>query len=246
MSIKERESKILEYLRQNRRATVEELCGAFYVSEPTMRRDLANLSREGKIVRTHGGAEHKSELGENLPLSLREQEHSDAKNVIGKKCLELIGDGDVIMTDGSSSALALLRLLDGKKSVIVITNSAKASLILAEANIKTLVTGGELVPDTLVYAGSYAENFIRSFNADICFFSVRTLTKYGALTDNAIAENSIRRAMLSRSKKRVLMLDSQKVGEPCLSTLCTLDNVDLVISERDISEHFPKYREKFI
>ncbi|MBE6693482.1 MAG: DeoR/GlpR transcriptional regulator [Ruminococcaceae bacterium] len=246
MSVKERESKILEYLRQNKRATVEELCRAFYVSEPTMRRDLATLHSEGKIIRTHGGAEHKSELGENLPLSLREREHSDAKQVIGKKCLDLIRDGDIIMTDGSSSALALLRLLDGKKSIIVITNSAKAPLILANANIKTFVTGGELVPDTLVYVGSYAENFIRSFNADICFFSVRTLTEYGALTDNAIAENSIRRAMLSRSKKRVLMLDSQKMGAPCLSTLCSIENVDHVISERDISEHFPKYKEKFI
>lgn len=246
MSVKEREAKILEYLRLNRRASVEELCHAFFVSEPTMRRDLANLHADGKILRTHGGAEHRSEPGENLPLSLREREHSDAKNVIGKKCLDLISDGDVIMVDGSSSALALLRLLDGKKSIVVITNSAKAPLVLASPNVKTFVTGGELSSDTLVFAGNYAENFIRSFNADICFFSVRTLTPEGALTDNAIAENSIRRAMLSHSKKRALMLDSQKIGDPCISTLCTLNDIDLVISESDISEHFPNFKEKFI
>ena len=34
-----------------------------------MRRDLAELSAKGKLIRTHGGAVHKSALGENIPLS---------------------------------------------------------------------------------------------------------------------------------------------------------------------------------
>lgn len=247
MSFREqRENAILEYLREHKEVSVGELCRALYVSEPTMRRDLASLNASGRIIRTHGGAAYRSEPGENLPLSYREREHSDAKTAIGKKCLSLIRDGDTVMVDSSSSALALLRVLDVKKSIVVVTNSAKAALILAETKVKTFVTGGELAADTYAYVGSYAEEFIRSFNADLCFFSVRRLTPDGRLTDNALAENRVRSAMLSVARRRVLMLDSQKIGDPCLHTLCHIPDVDHIVSERDISDMFPQYADKFL
>ena len=246
MGFKERETAILEYLREHKGANVSELCAALFVSEPTMRRDLTKLNVAGKIIRTHGGAVHRSELGENLPLPMREKENPEAKTIIGKKCLELINDGDTIMVDGSSTALALLQELGDKKAVVVITNSAKAPLVLANKNIKTFVSGGELASDTYVYVGSYAESFLRAFNADICFFSVRTLTRDGMLTDNAIEENSARKVMMSQSKKKVLLLDSRKLGNPCMSNLCTINDVDFIVSECDISANFQEHKEKFL
>ncbi len=246
MSHKEREHLILEYLQSNGEATVEELCRATFVSEPTMRRDLASLNSAGKIIRTHGGAAHRSVLGENIPQSYREREHSEAKLEIGKKCLSLINDGDTVMIDGSSTAQALLGVISEKKSLVVITNSAKAAMILDKSNVRLFVTGGEIATNTYAYVGSYAEDFLRSFNADVCFFSVRTLTGDGLLTDNAIAENAIRRVMLSHSKKSVLMLDSEKLGAPCMNTLCTIDDVSCIVSERDISNYFPHRKNKFI
>lgn len=241
-----RELLILEYLQKNGEATVAELCRTTFVSEPTMRRDLAALSNAGKIIRTHGGAAHRSVLGENIPLSYREREHSEAKLEIGKKCMSLINDGDTIMIDSSSTAQALLSVISEKKSLVVITNSAKAAMILNKSNVRLFVTGGEIATNTYAYVGSYAEDFLRSFNADICFFSVRTLTNDGLLTDNAIAENAVRRVMLSRSKKSVLMLDSEKLGAPCINTLCTIDNISCVVSECDISACFPNHKYKFI
>ena len=246
MSFKEREIAILEYLNEHKETSISELCAAFFVSEPTMRRDLAKLNMAGKIIRVHGGAAPRSELGENLPLTIREKENPEAKTIIAKKCLKLINDGDTVMVDGSSTALALLQELGDKKSVVVITNSAKAPFVLAKTKIKTFVTGGELASDTYVYVGSHAENFLRAFNADICFFSVRTLTQDGMLTDNAIEENSVRKVMLSQSKKTVLILNSGKVGKPCLSNLCTINEVDFIVSECDISDRFEGVEGKFI
>lgn len=246
MSQSEREPLILKYLQKNGEASVEELCRATFVSEQTMRRDLAALNSAGKIIRTHGGAAHRNALGENLPQSYREREHSHAKLEIGKKCLSLINDGDTVMIDGSSTAQALLSVISEKKSLVVVTNSAKAAMILDRANVRLFVTGGEIAANTYAYVGSYSENFLRSFNADVCFFSVRTLTDDGLLTDNAMAENAVRRVMLTRSKRSVLMLDSEKLGAPCMNTLCTIDQISCVVSERDISPHFPNHKHKFI
>ena len=246
MAHKERETAILEYLQGKKEASVTELCRALFVSEATMRRDLAALNRSGRILRTHGGAVFRNEPCENLPQTVREREHADAKVTIAKKCLSLINDGDTVMVDASSTAFELLKRIGEKSAVVVVTNGAKAALALAETGVKTFVSGGELRGSSYAYVGSHAEEFIRGFNADICFFSVRTLTPDGRLTDNAIAENAVRRVMLSRARRRVLMLDSQKLGAPCMHTLCELDGVSDVVSECDISEGFPAFREKFL
>ncbi len=246
MSLKEREQGILDYLGEHHEASVTELCHALFVSEPTMRRDLATLHQQGKLIRTHGGAANRHDPWENLPQVIREREHSEAKAIIGRKCLSLIAESDTIMVDASSTALSLLRLLPEKKSVVVITNNAKAPLLLAETNVKTLVSGGELAKNTYAYVGSYAEDFMRDFHADIAFFSVRTLTRDGKLTDNAIAENAVRRIMLKNSRRRVLMLDSEKIGPPCISTLCDLGEIDCVVCERNIAPLFPEYAGKFL
>ena len=246
MSYKDREGVILAYLREHKTARIEELCRELFVSEPTMRRDLRELYRAGKIVRTYGGATYRGEPFENLPTSYREREHSEEKTVIAKKCLELIRDGDTIMIDASSSADALLKLLSKKNSLVVITNNAKAPITLADTGAKVFVTGGELAAGTYAFVGSHAESFLRSFYADICFFSIRTLTAEGELTDNALAENAMRRIMLARAKRKVLMMDSQKVGEACLNTLCRLDEIDTVVCEKDIAAFCPALTGKLL
>ena len=246
MSFKDRESKILDYLSQNREATIEELCARMFVSAPTIRRDLKALSEAGKIVRTHGGAFLTNLPWESTPQELREKEFVLEKDIIAKKCLDLINDGDTVMIDASSTGLQLIKLLSTKKSIILITNSAKASLISAKTGVKTFVSGGEASKSSFGYIGTLAEEFIRKFNADICFFSVSALTIDGKLTDNSIAENQISKAMMECSKKSVLLLNSQKIGAPQLNTLCSLSDVDFVVSEKSLSEYFPKYTEKFI
>ena len=170
----------------------------------------------------------------------------DKKEIIAKKCFHMINDGDTVMVDASSTALPLLRLLTGKNSIVVITNSTKAPLIFADSDIKVFLSGGELATNTHGLVGGYAEDFVRGFNADICFLSVTGLCEDGRLTDNSIAENLVRRAMLSRARKRVLMLDSSKIGKAYISTLCTLNEIDAVVSDSDISYLFPQHKENCV
>ena len=56
MLAEERFSKILDLLAEKRSATVQELCEALNASESTIRRDLTELDRLGKLNKVHGGA----------------------------------------------------------------------------------------------------------------------------------------------------------------------------------------------
>lgn len=246
MSFKDRENSILEYLSQSREATIEELCAKLFVSAPTIRRDLKALSEKGKIIRTHGGALLNGSPWESTPQEVREKEYVTEKDIIASKALSLINDGDTVMIDASSTGLQLLKLLGAKSSIIVVTNSTKASLASPKLGVKLFVSGGECSKVSFAYVGTLAEEFIRKFNADICFFSVSSLTPDGKLTDNSVAENQISKAMIECSKKSALLLNSQKIGEPQLNTLCKINDIDYIVSEKDISSLFPDYKEKFI
>ena len=56
MLAEERFAKILDLLAEKRSATVLELCEALNASESTIRRDLTELDRLGKLNKVHGGA----------------------------------------------------------------------------------------------------------------------------------------------------------------------------------------------
>jgi len=51
-----RQKAILELLRKNSQITVSKLARDFNVSEVTIRRDMNSLAKEGKLLRTYGGA----------------------------------------------------------------------------------------------------------------------------------------------------------------------------------------------
>ena len=56
MLAEKRFSLILDLLARQRTATVQELCEASNASESTIRRDLNELDKQGKLNKVHGGA----------------------------------------------------------------------------------------------------------------------------------------------------------------------------------------------
>ena len=56
MLAEERFALILNLLAEKRTATVQELCEALNASESTIRRDLTELDRQGRLNKVHGGA----------------------------------------------------------------------------------------------------------------------------------------------------------------------------------------------
>lgn len=76
---------------------------------------------------------------------------------------------------------------------------------------------------------------------------VCSLSPDGVLSNNSTSETQLGRVMLEQAKKSVLLLNSQKTEESKkLNTLCTLNDIDFIVSEKDISNKFPEYKEKFI
>ena len=237
MPFYEREDKILSALLEKESMTTQELSAKLFVSVPTLRRDLIKLEQKGKIIRTHGGAQLvKTSADEKIPFFLREQEQNDAKDIMARKAVAYIRDGDIIMLDGSTSAYALIPYLQSFKNLIVITSSAKSSFLLGRMGINNICTGGKMITRSLSYIGEDAQNTVRQYNADVVFFSCRGLSMDGKLTDNSAEENTLRKTMLRQARRRVLLCDSSKLGFTYLNNLCHVSEVDAVVCEQPLPE----------
>ncbi len=232
MSVYNRENQYISLLAQKPHF-IKELAEKLFISEPTVRRDIIVLKEKGLVTSQKGIVALKTNSpDQRIPLFIRHLEQNEKKQSIARKALRHIKDGDVIMLDASTTAFHLLAHLTEFKNVLVITNGAKTALEAASMGIRTICTGGELMYDSFCYVGTDAESVLKNYNADVAFFSCRGISENNIATDNSILENAMRKIMIQNPKKSYLLCDSSKLGKTYLNTLCNVEDLNGLITEK--------------
>lgn len=237
----EREKEIMALLEQNTYATVEYLSKAIHISPSSIRRDLARLEMKGMITRSYGGAEIKESLNKQIPFFLRSHKNTEEKLNVASKASSLVHPGDVIFLDSSTSTYFMLGFLKNIKDLTVITNSLAGMTLCSEYGINSYFAGGHLnAENRSCCVGTHTEEFIRSFHADCCFFSVQSLTRDGVLYDCFANEIQPRRLMIQNSEKKVFLCDNSKINHYSAYRLCKIELLTHVISDIDIGKYLEK------
>ena len=236
----ERQNKILEYLSQKKAASVAELCALLYSSGATIRRDLKALEHGGLLCRTHGGAVYLSGSAKDSPAVLRETENTGPKQIIARRALEFIQDGQTIFLDASTTACRLAEQLEGFLQLRVITNGLKTANILSKIDgIQVYGTGGRLRENAQSFVGAQAQEFISRFHADLAFFSCRGLHPEAGITDSTEDEAEIKKQYLKHATRSVLLCDSSKLGRRLFCRIGPIESVWDVVSNIPLP---PEYR----
>ena len=228
-----RKDEILNILQRYNYVTVEFLAEALYISQSSVRRDLAILEEQGLVRRSHGGVHSIEGTNTLTPYSLRMQENSVAKRSICKKAAELVSDGDVVFIDGSTTCLFLPELLEGKKDITVLTNSLRlAGMFGKNDSVRVYCTGGLLrLYDELVAAGPIAEQSCAQIHTNIMFFSSRAIDDTGVIYDLNEPETALRQIAIKNTDKAVFLCDSSKFGKHSTFTVCHASDVHCIITE---------------
>jgi DeoR/GlpR family transcriptional regulator of sugar metabolism len=212
------------------------LTNTLYASEATIRRDLVKLESKGLIIRAHGKAIRADIYADkNQGFNMRENTASPVKKRLAECAVSLcVNDGNVVFLDASSTAMHTVGFLSQKKDVIAITSGLKTAIMLSNTNIKFYSTGGKALNSSMSLVGQTAIDTVNAFNADVCFVSCHGLSEHGFATDTSERENDLRKAMLNRSKRKVLLLDSTKIDSGCWHNLCHLSLFDDVFCDKPL------------
>ena len=114
---------------------MKKLSELLYVSQPTIRRDLSELEKQGTVKRTHGGVMLRKVADNEVPLVFREEQNNLSKRAIAEKASKLISDGDVIFLDASSTASYLIPYLEKFKDIIQNLKTEDTELLLVEGQV---------------------------------------------------------------------------------------------------------------
>jgi len=234
MIIYERQQAILNHLKQNKFSTVKELSKIVWASESSVRRDIKVLEQQGYVDRIYGGVTLSGHSNNVVPVTLRNSYNSTIKDELAKNASKHIFDGATIFMDGSSTVRRIIKYTNRFKNLKIITNNQLIFSECMNSQIRLYCTGGLFDSQSNIFLGSVAENYIDSVNADIVFFSSQAISNDGEISDVSEEETSLRRKMLARAKKKIFLCDSSKLGSTKTFSLCTKDDVDLIICDKKL------------
>ena len=175
MLAEERFGQILNLLSKQRTATVQELCEALGTSESTIRRDLTELDRLGKLNKVHGGATLPDSRfqAEEPTMQAKETLAVPQKRAIAAAAAALIHAEDFVFIDAGSTTLELVRALEGEAlQANYVTNGVAHARTLAQKGCRVFLPGGLLRPqteaDVIIYAGSLVNPELLSYAKPGC------------------------------------------------------------------------------
>ena len=242
MLAEERFTLILDLLARQRTATVQELCEALNASESTIRRDLNELDKLGKVNKVHGGATlPDSQFRADEPTMAAKEELAVAqKQSIALAAVELIQPEDFIFLDAGSTTLAVARCLSGPAlKARYVTNGVAHARLLAQKGCRVFLPGGLLRPETEAIIGAAALVTLQQYNFTKAFLGANGVAPEAGFTTPDPEEAAVKAAALRRARESWFLVDDSKFAKVYPAVIADLHG-GAILTNRCPN---PKYRQ---
>ncbi|WP_141433547.1 DeoR/GlpR family DNA-binding transcription regulator [Bacillus sp. 03113] len=239
----ERLWSILEYLKQNNRISVDEICSFYDVSRDTARRDLVKLEEQHQIIRTRGGAILSTTHHEIKDYKNRLETVSKEKKRIGKRAAALIKQEDSVLLDASTTVQACAEFIEQFPCTIITNSINLADILSNKSAVQIHLLGGKFHKDHRYLYGPSIIERLNDFFVDKVFIGVVGISEHG-LTNAYEEDGAVKRKMMKQAKQVIILADHSKIGVTGLYRFADLSEVDLFITDKTPPEPFINLLEK--
>jgi DeoR family transcriptional regulator of aga operon len=237
MTITDRHQFILQKLQEKGRVDILELSDLMQVSGVTVRKDLKLLEDRNLLYRTKGGGSIENPYANERPINEKEFINVEQKRKIAKSALSFTLRTDSIIIGSGTTVFELSRCLYPPKHLIVITPALKVALELHNRpHVEVLQLGGLIHSSSASAAGSYAEKILEDISCDILFLGVDGIDAEFGLSITNITEATLNQKMIRLCQKVIIMADSSKFGRRGLGRICSLDQIQYIITDAGVPE----------
>lgn len=235
MQSEERRTKIDSYLQDAEFASLEELARAVGRSISTVRRDVAELEREGKAKRTHGGARTLQPKSDEFVFNVRDTRQVDEKEAIGAACAAMIHSGQNVIIDGGTTCYHVARHLDENVAQVITNSLPVANLFSGMRRQEVVVSGGIIYPRLGVLVGPHAVETFSRVHADVAVLSGSGICEEGIYNSHALLVD-IQRAMMAGAAEVILCFDYAKFNRRSTVFVSDFSHVSTVVTD----DHAPE------
>lgn len=234
-----RRKEILDLLKKHSYMSVTDLANNIFVSEPTIRRDLTALEKEGSLKRTRGGATYvePSLAKSRWPFVMRNKQNLETKLHIGKLALSFVNHSDSIFLDSSSTCLCFAKQIPEDFELNVLTFGISTARILADnPNFFVEVPGGQFDLKRESIYGKEACDYFNQRHADTCFLSGYGFSAQEGLTEISREEYLLKRTLHENSDRTVVLIDHSKFGSNYYRKVLPFPEIDALITDQPLPE----------
>lgn len=243
----ERQREILRALGGDGIVSVAQLAERFGSSPITIRRDLIDLERQGKLSRTHGGAT----LGEDLHAYARYEggtfedrvsTHGARKRRIAERAAQLVNDGDSLLINAGSTTTEFARALIDHKNLQVVTNGLTVALELGKnASSGVFLLAGTLDKKKMATVFQPEAHDLMGIRAPAAFLGVVGLRIPDGPMMLTPQEARMNQAFVDASTEITLLIDSSKFQAEAMYRVVMLERISRIVTDSGIA---PSYREQ--
>jgi DeoR family fructose operon transcriptional repressor len=237
---------IAEMVQRSGSVRLRELQELLGVSEPTVRRDLDLLEREGVLERTHGGAVASTSLIREPNFQEKASRFAEAKALIGQAAVTLIQSDDTIFVHSGTTCRELLRRLPVGLWVTVITSNLAAAELSPVTPARVLLTGGEVRVQSNSLVGPAAQSTLNRYVASRSFIGVDGLSLKFGLTTPHEREGEVARTMIEHTHGPVVVLaDRSKLGVVAGVVTASLSEITHLLVDGPVDIEFTRSLARF-
>ena len=208
-----RRAEIVRLAKNTGLAGVEDLAEQFGVTASTIRRDLAQLTAEGLLARTYGGA---IAVPPHPESSLRQRavQGYEVKRAIAKWAAGQVRPGETVLLDAGTTVGAMGEFLRDFETLTVVTAGLTALEALADADdVRVECLGGTLRHLSQGFIGPLAEANLARLSFDRVFLGADSVTADRGICEAELEQTRLKELMMERAGQVYVLAHAPKLGQ---------------------------------
>ncbi|MBP0618343.1 DeoR/GlpR family DNA-binding transcription regulator [Cupriavidus consociatus] len=241
MTLNPRQTALLEEVRTQGFASIDELARKFGVTLQTVRRDVNLLAENGMLARFHGGVRVEGSTTENIAYRQRQVLNAEGKARIARAVAAAVPEGCSLILNIGTTVEEIARELMQHRGLRVITNNLNVANILADnPDCEVIVAGGVLRSRDRGIVGEATVEFIRQFKVDIGLIGISGIETDGTLRDYDFREVKVARTIIEHSREVWLAADTSKFNRQAMVELAHVSQVDRLFTDEPLAAPFDR------
>ncbi|WP_053363811.1 DeoR/GlpR family DNA-binding transcription regulator [Bacillus sp. FJAT-27251] len=228
----ERQSMILQLVKERSVVKIQELVELTGASESTVRRDLTQLEQSKFLKRVHGGAARLQGKLQEPSMIEKSSKNLHEKQRIARYAASLVEEGDSIFLDAGSTTYEMIPFLPDK-DIVVVTNGLLHLLPLLDRNINTYILGGFAKKNTKAMIGRGALASLDQYRFDKCFLGVNGIHHQFGFTTPDQEEALIKQKAMDLSREVFVLADASKFSEVAFAKIAHIDQAAIITDDLD-------------